>query len=45
MILTKRQQEKILDKYVKEKNNTDKCIGFIDGIIATIDLINKLTIK
>jgi hypothetical protein len=44
MIITKEQQERIVDKYVKEKHNTDECIGFIDGINATIELINKLTI-
>ncbi len=43
MIITKEQQERIVDKYVKEKHNTDECIGFIDGINATIKLINKLT--
>ena len=45
MILTKEQQEAIVDKYMKEKHNTDELIGFIDGINATIELINKLTIK
>lgn len=45
MILTKEQQEKILNTYIKQKHNTDECCGFIDGINATIELINKLTIK
>ncbi len=44
MIITKEQQEAIVSKYIKEKHNTDECIGFIDGINATIKLINKLTI-
>lgn len=44
MILTKKQQEKILQEYINEKHNTDECSGFIDGINATIKLINKLTI-
>ena len=44
MILTKEQQEMILEKYIEENHNTDKCIGFVDGINATIELINKLTI-
>ncbi len=43
MIITKEQQEKIVQKYIDEKHNTDECIGFIDGINATIDLINKLS--
>ena len=42
MIITKEQQERMVEKYVKENHNTDECIGFIDGINATIDLINKL---
>ena len=45
MILTKEQQEKIVDEYVKEKHNTDECIGFIDGINATIELINAQLIQ
>ena len=45
MIITKEQQEKILVQYVEDKHNTDECIGFIDGINATIELINKLTIN
>ena len=42
MILTKEQQERMLEKYVKENHNTDKSIGFIDGINETINLINKI---
>ena len=42
MIITKEQQERIVEKYVKDKHNTDECIGFIDGINATIELINKI---
>ena len=42
MIITKEQQEKIVEKYVKDKHNTDECIGFIDGINATIRLINRI---
>lgn len=45
MILTKEQQEKIVDEYVKERHNTDECIGFIDGINATIELINTQLIQ
>jgi len=45
MIITKEQQEAIVDKYIKEKHSTDEVLGFIDGINATIELINKLTIK
>ena len=42
MIITKEAQERIVEKYVKEKHNTGECIGFIDGINATIKLINKI---
>lgn len=42
MILTKEQQEEIVSKYVKEKHTTDECIGFIDGINATLELVNKI---
>jgi len=43
MILTKEQQEKIVEQYVKERHTTEECIGFIDGINATIELINKIS--
>ena len=45
MIITREQQEKIIEKYVKDKHNTDECIGFIDGINATIELINRIKIQ
>ena len=45
MLITREQQEAILDKYIRENHSTDECIGFVDGINATIELINKLTIK
>jgi len=45
MIITKEQQEALISNYVKQKRSTDECIGFIDGINATIELINKLNKK
>jgi len=45
MILTKEQQEKILKKYMDEGHNIFECDGFVDGINATIKLINELTAK
>jgi len=42
MIVTKEQQEKILQKYMKENHTTDECSGFIDGMNAAIELIDKL---
>ena len=44
MIVTREQQEAILNKYIKEKHNTDECSGFIDGINAALELVNKLSI-
>jgi hypothetical protein len=44
MIVTKEQQEKMLNKYIKEKHNTDECSGFVDGINAALELVNKLSI-
>ena len=41
MIITKEQQERILQKYIDEKHTTEECCGFVDGINATIELINK----
>jgi len=43
MLVTKEQQERILQKYIDEKHNTDECIGFIDGINETIELMNRIT--
>lgn len=42
MLITKEQQEALINNYVKEKHTTDECIGFIDGIIKTMELIVKL---
>jgi hypothetical protein len=43
MLITKEQQEAILAKYVREKHNTDECIGFIDGVNAVLELMVKLS--
>jgi hypothetical protein len=42
MIVTKEQQEALLDKYIKEKHSQDECIGFIDGINAALELVAKI---
>ena len=42
MIITKEQQDALVDKYIKEKHNRDECIGFIDGLNAMLDLIYKI---
>lgn len=42
MLITKEQQDALLDKYIKEKHNQDKCTGFIDGLNAILELISKI---
>ena len=41
MIVTKEEQEKLVEKYIKEKHNLDKCEGFIYGLNAALKLIDK----
>lgn len=42
MIVTKEQQEALVENYVKEKHSTDEVCGFIDGIGKLMELIIKL---
>jgi len=42
MLITKEQQEKLVDIYIKEKHIQDECIGFIDGINAILILMSKI---
>ena len=44
MIVTKEQQEALVDKYLKAKprNSTEECIAFIDGINATLELMDEI---
>ena len=42
MIITKEQQEALLNRYIKQGNKPDACLGFLDGIIATLDLLKKI---
>lgn len=44
MIITKEQQEAILYKYIQEGHSTDECLGFIEGINRTIELIQRLSV-
>ena len=39
MIITKEQQQALIDNYVKKGHSTDECIGFIDGIEKTMELV------
>lgn len=43
MLVTKEQQERLVAQYVKDKHSTDECIGFIDGINATLELLSKIS--
>jgi hypothetical protein len=39
MLITKEQQEKLLNKYINEKHSTEECSGFIDGMNAMMGFI------
>jgi hypothetical protein len=41
MIITKEHQEALVNKYIKEKHNSDECIGFIDGLNAILKFIEN----
>ena len=43
MLVTKEQQEAMVEKYAKEKHTTDECIGFIDGINRTLELVKNIS--
>ena len=42
MIITKEQQEALINNYIKEKHSNDECIGFIDGVEKIMNLISIL---
>ena len=42
MIVTQEQQVALVNSYMKTHNNYDQCIGFIDGVNATLDLLKKI---
>ena len=42
MLITKEQQEALVNMYVKDKHTTDECIGFIDGVNSIMELIGKI---
>jgi len=43
MLITKEQQEALVDKYVREKHTNEECIGFIDGINAILELAVRIS--
>lgn len=45
MIVTKEEQERLVELYVKEKHTTDECMGFIDGINAILTHLIKKEIS
>ena len=42
MLITKEQQEALVDNYIKEKHSKDEVCGFIDGLQKLMELIIKL---
>ena len=42
MLVTKEQQERLLLNYIKENHTQDECIGFVDGINATLELLLRI---
>lgn len=42
MLITKEQQEALIINYAKNRKSPDEVCGFIDGIIAMMDLIGRL---
>ena len=42
MILSKHEKEKLIRSYIDQRHSQDACIGFIDGIEATLKLLSKL---
>ena len=45
MLITKEQQEALLDNYIKEKHSKDEVCGFIDGMQKLMELIIRLDSK
>ena len=42
MLITKEQQQALVDNYIKAKHSQDEVIGFIDGLEAMLNLIERL---
>lgn len=42
MLITKEQQEALINNYIKSGRTMDECVGFIDGIEQVMELIKKL---
>ena len=42
MLVTIEQQQALIDNYIKANHTQDEVIGFIDGLEALMDLIERL---
>ena len=42
MILSRKQQEKLLNNYIKKRHTQEECIGYIDGVNATLEAITSM---
>jgi len=42
MLVTKEQQERIIEKYARE-HNAYEYMGFVDGLNATLELIERIS--
>mgnify|MGYP000897504636 FL=1 len=42
MIVTKEQQQALIDNYAKKGYSIHEVTSFMDGVIATMDLITKI---
>jgi hypothetical protein len=42
MLITIEQQQALIDNYIKANHTTAEVVGFIDGLIALMDLIEKI---
>lgn len=42
MLITKEQQQALIDNYIKGKHNQDECSGFIDGVAAMMKLLSDI---
>ena len=44
MLITKEQQEALINNYAKENHSQDECLGFIDGVEKAMELVEKFSI-
>lgn len=45
MIITKEQQEALISNYTKKGHSQDECLGFIDGVAKTMELISNIQLR